>query len=64
MNELTIRQRDLISMGLCPFCEQSIRGYKAPLGSFAPEAFVTLREAGIDPCNGHATDCKHREITI
>lgn len=47
----------LINEGKCPECLQKTRGYKAPSGSFAPEAFATLREMGIDPCSGHRFGC-------
>ena len=47
----------LVSEGRCPECQQKTLGYQAPLGSFAPEAFETLRENGIDPANGHRCRC-------
>ena len=47
----------LVSAGKCPECEQRVRDYEPPLGSFAPEAFATLREHGIDPCTGHKFGC-------
>ena len=64
MKELTQQQRDMLQMGLCPYCEAAIRGFKAPLGPFAPEAFATLREMGIDPSNGHKRECQHKEVSI
>jgi hypothetical protein len=51
------RMIGLVHEGKCPECLQKTRGYKAPLGSFAPEAFATLREMGIDPCTGHRFGC-------
>lgn len=47
----------LVNVGKCPECEQPTRDYKPPLGSFAPEAFATLREHGIDPGTGHKIGC-------
>lgn len=47
----------LVHEGKCPECHQKTRGYKAPFGSFAPEAWATLREMGIDPCTGHRAGC-------
>ena len=51
------RMIGLVHEGKCPECLQKTQGYKAPIGSFAPEAFATLREMGIDPCNGHRLGC-------
>ena len=51
-----------LSQGKCPYCKAFIRGYKAPIGSFAPEAWATLRENGIDPATGHLKNCSHKEI--
>ena len=51
------RMIGLVNEGKCPECQQKTRGYKAPIGSFAPEAFATLREMGIDPCTGHRFGC-------
>ncbi len=62
--ELTNHQRDLLTMGLCPFCEAPIRSYRSPEGSFAPEAWATLREHNINPSTGHKADCRHQQIVI
>lgn len=51
------RALGLVSSGKCPECEQVVRDYEAPLGSFAPEAWGTLRENGIDPKTGHKSEC-------
>jgi hypothetical protein len=51
------RALKLVSSGNCPECEQRVRDYQPPLGSFAPEAFAAMREAGIDPCTGHKASC-------
>lgn len=51
------RMIGLVHEGKCPECLQKTREYKAPIGSFAPEAFATLREMGIDPCTGHRFGC-------
>jgi len=48
----------LVSEGRCPECGERTRDFKAPLGLFAPEAFATLRELGIDPTTGHRQTCK------
>jgi len=62
--ELTQHQRDLMQMGVCPFCEAPIKNWKAPVGSFAPEMWATLRERGIDPGNGHREDCQYKKIRL
>jgi hypothetical protein len=62
--ELTQHQRDLMAMGLCPFCERQIRGWEAPVGSFAPEARATLRDHGVDPRTGHRADCPHKDVRL
>ena len=62
--ELTDHQRDLLNMGLCPFCERKIRGFRSPEGSFAPEAWAELREHGIDPSSGHKETCAHKKISL
>ena len=64
MPEIDQKQRDLMHMGLCPFCEQQIKGWKAPFGSFAPEAWATLREHNIDPSTGHRESCAYKEIRL
>ena len=48
----------LVNEGRCPECGEKTRGYKAPFGSFAPEAWATLREMNIDPSTGHRQGCK------
>ena len=62
--ELSQHQRDIMAMGKCPFCERTIRGFKSPEGSFAPEAWATLREHGVDPSTGHKKDCPHGSIRL
>jgi hypothetical protein len=62
--ELSEHQRDLMTMGLCPFCEQRIRNWKAPVGCFAPEAWAAIRENGRDPANGHLESCKYKKIKL
>ncbi len=47
----------LVAAGKCPECGQHVQGYKSPEGTFAPEAFATLRERSIDPCTGHKYGC-------
>lgn len=51
----------LVSHGRCPECGQPVRDYVAPVGSFAPEAFATLREQGIDPATGHKVGCRYEQ---
>jgi hypothetical protein len=48
----------LVTEGRCPECCQRVHDWKAPVGSFAPEAWATLKERGIDPHNGHKVGCK------
>lgn len=47
----------LVHEGKCPECQRPVRGWQAPLGIFAPEAFATLREMGVDPTTGHKVGC-------
>ena len=61
---LSQHQRDVITMGKCPYCEAPIREWKPVFGSFAPEWWETMRERGIDPRTGHKANCKHKDITI
>ena len=51
------RMLGLLSEGKCPECQQKTIDFKSPTGSFAPEAFATLREQGIDPTTGHKFGC-------
>lgn len=44
--------------GICPECTQDVKDWKAPVGSFAPEMWATLREMHIDPTTGHKDGCK------
>lgn len=63
--ELSNHQRDLMAMGLCPFCERRVKGWRPPEpGSFAPEAWATLRERGIDGRTGHGERCAYKEIAL
>lgn len=52
----------LVQEGRCAECEQHVNGYKSPSGSFAPEAWATLRECGIDPSTGHLQACSKARI--
>jgi hypothetical protein len=61
---LTETQRDLVLLGKCPYCQRSIKAWKAPMGSFAPEAWATLREHGVNPGNGHMQACTHQDIRL
>lgn len=58
MKELTQHQRDLMQLGLCPFCEATIRGWKPPIPT---DAWERLKERGIDPGNGHKADCEYKD---
>lgn len=62
--QLAEAKEDVTKFGLCPYCNQQIKGYKPPIGSFAPEAYETLRENGIDPSTGHKQNCKHKDIKL
>ncbi len=50
--------------GVCPECLQYIKNWKAPVGSFAPEAWATLRENGIDPSSGHGLRCMNQKLRL
>jgi len=50
--------------GLCPECGQHVKGYKSPSGSFAPEAYATMREMGLDPSTGHKANCSRRHERV
>lgn len=52
------KQLALVAEGRCPECGEKVHDYKAPFGSFAPEAWATLRDAGIDPGSGHRQGCR------
>lgn len=62
--QLAEAKEDVTKFGLCPYCNEQIKGYKPPVGSFAPEAYATLREHGIDPSTGHKESCEHKEIKL
>lgn len=64
MEKLTQHQRDLMQMGLCPFCERNIKGWKPMFGSFAPEWWATQREKGVSPATGHKESCPYKEISL
>ena len=52
------RKLGLITTGVCPCCSQNVSGWKAPVGSFAPEAWASLKERGINPMTGHKYGCE------
>jgi hypothetical protein len=58
---LTERQRDLALLGLCPYCEQPIRAYRAPSASRRIDDLLT---SGIDPMTGHRMDCAMPEVRL
>lgn len=47
----------LAAEGRCVDCGMLTRDYQSPTGYFAPEAYATLRESGIDPTTGHKFGC-------
>mgnify|MGYP000146083993 FL=1 len=57
--EAQLLKVSLESKGKCPECNQKVRGWTSPSGYFAPEAWATLRESGIDPAPGHKKNCSH-----
>lgn len=62
--ELTQHQRDLMAMGLCPFCERSIKNWKAVTGFCAPEWWATMDEHGVDGASGHLKSCTHKKVKL
>jgi hypothetical protein len=56
---LSSRQRDMALLGICPFCEQGVRGFKQREGSYDQ-----LIENSIDPMNGHRMDCPMPEVRL
>lgn len=50
-----------VKSGDCSECGQHTRDWKSPAGSFAPEAWETLREHGIDPATGHKFSCSENK---
>ncbi len=57
----TVTKADLKSVlnGICPECKNNVRDWKPPSGSFAPEAYATLREHDINPSTGHKNGCSY-----
>ncbi len=53
---------ELIAQGRCPECKRFVSGYKPPSGTFAPEAWASLREEGIDPGTGHLFSCSRKSL--
>ena len=66
VSELELENSEQASLlrGECPECGRQIRGWRAPTGSFAPEAWETLREEGIHPPSGHKTNCSRSDLVI
>ena len=50
----------LVESGKCPECECYVRGYMSPTGAFAPEAYESMRERGINPSTGHRVTCSRQ----
>lgn len=64
MPPLNQYQRDLVSMGLCPYCEEVVREW-VPVGNVSsPLRAKTLEEAGIDRMSGHKKDCLYFFIRL
>jgi len=60
LESLSVQEQiDRLAKGLCPGCRRPTAGWEVPLGSFAPEAFATLRDHSIDPSTGHRVGCKY-----
>lgn len=62
--ELSQHQRDLVAMGLCPFCEQRIKNWESVTGFFAPEWWATMDEHGIDGATGHKKSCAYKKVSL
>jgi hypothetical protein len=63
LQEQNAEQASLLA-GECPECKRQIRGWKAPHGYFAPEAWATLREHGVNPATGHLAICSRQSLEI
>jgi len=55
--EERVRRLEAEVQGKCPSCGRLVKDWKSPTGAFAPEAWATLREHGIDPSTGHLKTC-------
>lgn len=55
--EKQLMEVSLEAKGRCPECDQKVKNWHAPVGWFAPEAWATIRESGIDPATGHKLSC-------
>lgn len=55
-------QAVMLAAGYCPECEQKVRGWSTPVGSFAPEAWAALRDQGVDPASGHKESCSWKGL--
>ena len=58
LDEAVVEAYKLAILGHCPECNMPVKDWEAPVGSFAPEAWATLSENGVDPSTGHKEDCK------
>jgi hypothetical protein len=58
--EERVRRLEAEVRGECPTCGRKVKDWKAPFGAFAPEAWATLRERGIDPATGHKQSCPEK----
>lgn len=58
---MSINDKELkkVLKGVCPRCDQPVRDWEPPSGPFAPEAYATLREHGINPSTGHKKGCSY-----
>lgn len=50
--------------GKCPECKMKIKGFKPVFGFFAPEWWESMRQAGLDPANGHALNCSNKNLKL
>jgi len=63
--QMTQHHRDLMAMGLCPFCERHIRGWRSLcINSGIADVLAALETNGIDYRTGHALDCEYKRIAI
>ena len=58
---LDARQRDLVALGICPFCEEPVRAYSAPSAEGRIDRLLT---AGIDPMTGHDMRCEMPQVRL
>jgi hypothetical protein len=62
INSVSDKRERLTREGRCLHCEQKVKDWEIPSGSFGPEMRATLTKAGIDPYSGHALSCKYKSL--